>query len=319
MAKQRRRSPNGWLVALTLVLLHSSCHRKMGSGAGTTGETTDSITFVVIGDWGVMGKNLQRGVARSMNAAALKHRAQFIITTGDNFYYRGVWNTTDPHWKRSFEDIYTGAGQAVPWHPVLGNHDYGHNPQAQVEYSKLSKRWQMPARYYKLEKDLKGTKGLLLAFTDTSPFVTASYGANMADLPAQDTAAQRAWLAQTLSRSKAHWKIVIGHHPLYSAGKHGNTTELIERFKPLFLQNGTHFYLAGHDHSLQHLAVPGEAPTYLISGGGSGRTYIKKHPYRRFGRSSAGFLVMTLYPEKAVFYFYNVAGRLLYTKETVKG
>jgi hypothetical protein len=31
---------------------------------------------------------------------------------------------------------------------VLGNHDYRSNPQAQVEYTKVSNRWKIPERYY---------------------------------------------------------------------------------------------------------------------------------------------------------------------------
>jgi hypothetical protein len=318
MSRNELRKTLQILAASLWMLTQVSCRTSNGADMGNHRETSDSVSFLVVGDWGKMGKGAQQRVARGMDLASQKHSVQFIVTAGDNFYYRGVWNTTDPHWKRSFEDVYTLPGHNVPWYPVLGNHDYGHNPQAQIEYSKLSGRWRMPARYYKLEKGLRGTGGVLLAFTDTSPFVTASYGANMADLPQQDTAAQRAWLGQTLSNSKAHWKIVIGHHPLYSAGKHGNTPELINRFKPLLLHSSTDFYLAGHDHSLQHLAVPGEKTTYLVSGGGSEHTYITPHPYRRYARSLAGFLVMTLYAEKAVYYFYNAAGRLLYRQEVQK-
>lgn len=66
---------------------------------------------------------------------------EFIISVGDNFYTNGVASVDDPMWKTSFEDIYKGANLFIDWYPVLGNHDYRGNPQAQIDYSKRSRRW----------------------------------------------------------------------------------------------------------------------------------------------------------------------------------
>lgn len=40
-------------------------------------------------------------------------------------------------------------------------------------------------------------------------------------------------LEKNLNQSTAKWKIVLGHHPVYSYGEHGNTAELIEGLKPI--------------------------------------------------------------------------------------
>lgn len=40
-------------------------------------------------------------------------------------------------------------------------------------------------------------------------------------------------LESKLARSKAQWKIVIGHHPVYSNGHHNSTAELIQHVQPL--------------------------------------------------------------------------------------
>jgi acid phosphatase len=255
-----------------------------------------------------------------MDVYAKKHNVQLIIASGDNFYPVGVSGTGDAHWKVSFEDIYNKPSHQVPWYPVLGNHDYGSNPQAEIAYSSLSTRWKMPARYYTVTKNIDASHSVLFTFTDTSPFVTSYYGGGYADLKLQDTACQLTWLRNTLTLSTATWKIVIGHHPVYSAGSHGNTPELIARFKPLFLQTQTNFYICGHEHNLQALAVPNEQVHYLISGGGG---YLSSYPvspnaYAVFSKPSAGFMVMTLYTGKANIYFYDEKGVLLYQEEVKK-
>ena len=40
-------------------------------------------------------------------------------------------------------------------------------------------------------------------------------------------------LESNLARSTADWKIVIGHHPVYSNGHHNSTAELIQHVQPL--------------------------------------------------------------------------------------
>ena len=134
----------------------------------------------------------------------------------------------------------------------------------------------------------------------------------MADLGLQDTTAQKAWMAETLNRPYTGWKIVVGHHPVYSAGLHGSTPELGTSFPALFKTSGTHFYLSGHDHSLQYLQEARGKTAYLVSAGGSEKRRVTSHPHARFARSMTGFLVMTLYNDNAHFYFYSRRGAVVY-------
>lgn len=282
-------------------------------------QERDSVSYIVLGDWGVDGRGHQLGIAQQIDFLAQKFNAQFIITAGDNFYPKGVESTTDPQWQTSFENIYNKKGHNIPWYPTLGNHDYGANPEAQVAYSAVSNRWKMPARYYAVEKEISDSNKALFVFTDTSPFLRSYHRRTMADLKVQDTALQLRWLRQTLTESNHKWKIVIGHHPIFSSGEHGNTPELIQRFNPLLQQSKTDFYLCGHDHILEHLQRRGEGMHYLVSGGGGAGNYaLEQKTQSRFAQSSPGFLVMTLYPSKANFYFFNDTGRLLYQKQVVK-
>lgn len=77
-----------------------------------------------------------------------------MISTGDNFYESGVDSISDDKWQTTFEAIYDAPALQVPWYAVLGNHDYGGSAQAQIDYSKKSRRWTMPDRYFQIDRTL---------------------------------------------------------------------------------------------------------------------------------------------------------------------
>ena len=108
----------------------------------------DSFSFIVLGDFGRVGDYYQKDVAREMGHATIALDAEFIISVGDNFYPNGVQSTQDYHWISSFESIYKDPGLYTDWYVALGNHDYRGNVQAQIDYSNISRRWNMPDRYY---------------------------------------------------------------------------------------------------------------------------------------------------------------------------
>lgn len=60
-----------------------------------------------------------------MGQWSASHKAQFIITLGDNFYEVGVSSLRDRHWTNTWKRIYTHAGiSKLPWYVSLGNHDH---------------------------------------------------------------------------------------------------------------------------------------------------------------------------------------------------
>ena len=72
----------------------------------------------------------------------------------------------------------------------------------------------------------------------------------------QDKQAQIDWLEHALANSKAGWKIVVGHHQLYTVtGQRHDFPEMIGPFKPLLDRYGVHAYINGHEHNLEHIAV----------------------------------------------------------------
>lgn len=130
----------------------------------------DTLTFFAIGDWGREGGFNQRALAETMNEVAGLRSPQFIVSTGDNFYFDGVKSVNDPKWKTSFEDVYTGENLQIPWYPVFGNHDHLGNAQAQLDYSEQSDIWHFPSSYYSKVK-MAGATSVRLLFLDTDPYV----------------------------------------------------------------------------------------------------------------------------------------------------
>ncbi|HTF80063.1 MAG TPA: metallophosphoesterase, partial [Cytophagales bacterium] len=137
-----------FLVLLTAACLgYTSCSTAVGPYKGkfkTKYIAKDAYVFFVIGDWGRNGEENQTEVAKSMKWCAERIDPRFIISTGDNFYTYGVASIDDPQWMSSYENIYKGNALHIEWYPVLGNHDYLGNTQAQIDYTKKSRRWVMP-------------------------------------------------------------------------------------------------------------------------------------------------------------------------------
>jgi len=273
------------------------------------------LAFVALGDWGRDGKNGQRENAVQLGQTADTIHSQLVLALGDNFYDDGVKTVTDSQWHTSFEDIYTARSLQTPWYVVPGNHDYHTSVQAQIDYSKTSARWHMPARYYTWTEKVDDHATAQFFAIDTSPFVAAyratpeKYG----DVATQNPDEQLAWLEKQLTASTAQWKIVFGHHPVYSAGtKHGNTKELVVRLKPLLEKYGVQLYISGHEHDLQYLRDEGSVH-YFVSGAGSEVRGTGKGPQTVFSfGDTSGFLAAQLTADSAHLQFVDTHGKILY-------
>jgi len=64
--------------------------------------------------------------------------------------------------------------------------------------------------------------------------------------------AQWNWLEGQLNSSTADWIIVVGYHPIWSAGSWGPTWPLVERLAPKLEAAGVALYISGLDHLMQH-------------------------------------------------------------------
>jgi len=320
--KQTRRTFLQWLLGLSQLNLLVSFFKpgKLRAAAPDTKSGRDAeqsdLRFLIFGDWGRDGQFHQTDVATQMGLAAAARKCRFIISVGDNFYDKGVQTATDSQWKSSFEGIYTASSLAVPWYVILGNHDYKGRPEAQLDYAKAHPDWKMPARYFSAVEPITKTENVEFFFIDTSPFVEEyQTKEEMRDeIVSQDTNAQVAWLDQALSNSKATWKIVIGHHPIFSGGsEHGDQPELIRDINPLLEKHGVPTYFNGHDHDLQHI-VRGSVE-YFNTGAGSKVRPPGPTEGSRFYKETPGFMAVSLGVEKMHVDVIDYAGALLYQAE----
>ncbi len=92
------------------------------------------------------------------------------------------------------------------------------------------------------------------------------------------TSSQYDWLVEELSNNSSQWTIVTMHHPLYSVGRYGNSTEredqktrtlaLRTQLNDIFVEYGVDLVLQGHDHNV--------SKTYPIANGSMVKTSDKQ-------------------------------------------
>lgn len=248
------------------------------------------LRVLVIGDFG-MGNKGQFDVAKAIAAMHRTKPFSFGITVGDNFYQYGVSSVADKKWKTRWEEPYGTLG--IPFYPTLGNHDYYGDVQAQLDYKSPSDSWQFPARQYVLRSPLVD----LVAIDTTDPRTE-----------------QYAWLDRVLSESKAHWKIVYGHHPIYSAGSHGDNQAMERELLPV-IRGRVALYVAGHDHDLQYFK-PVDGTHLIISGGGGGRLrQLRPDPRTLFARTTYGFTTLEINPSRVLVEMFDRNGQRIFESE----
>jgi tartrate-resistant acid phosphatase type 5 len=228
----------------------------------------EPVRVLAFGDFG-NGDPEQRQVAEAMLRYHHENPFDFAVTLGDNFYSQGMDGLDDPRWKTWWSDLYDPLG--IEFYASLGNHDWGFadSPAAEILYAARSPSWRMPATHY-------------------------TFSAGPVQFFALDTqtlsAHQLLWLEEELEKSDAPWKLVYAHHPIYSAGDHGDNDAMIEHLLPV-LRGSADIYLAGHDHDMQHLKPADDLHFFVAGSGGQLRT-IEPGERSIFALSSRGFAVL---------------------------
>ena len=206
----------------------------------------------------------------------------FGFLLGDNIYPRGATEGSDGHADdERFTDIFVVPYEALfSAHPgfqfdvVLGNHDWYTSVGGAVSqrtFHETHPNYFMNGFFYRRrhetqigtvdvfaidtqlllstvvvprpELDESGTPEDYAEIQVLDPWVT-EYAMTQAD--------QVAWLEAQLMASDALWKIVIGHHPLWSSsGEKFQQAQALRRLLLPVLCASADVYIAGHDHTLE--------------------------------------------------------------------
>jgi acid phosphatase len=268
----------------------------------------DTVRFVAVGDTGT-GDAAEAKVAEAVRKVCGAKGCDFVLLLGDNFYPDGVASVRDPQFRTAYEAMYGPLGKPVL--AVVGNHDVRNHPIYQVAYSLVSPTWRMPNYSYSF------TAGPARFFAVNTNCGLLQWHA----------------LADRLDPALAGWTFVFGHHSLYSDGPHGDTDFLTRWYWGHYLAPAVDFYLAGHNHVLEHLELPGRRTEYIVSGAGA--KYGGEEPAggaegpsgkraqghvsraeRLFHSDEGGFAWFQVAPREASVGFYDGDGALLYEYTT---
>lgn len=256
----------------------------------------DKLNFYVANDLGRNGYYDQKPIAEMMGELGEMIGPEFVLATGDVHHFEGVRSVNDPLWMTNFELIYSHPELMIPWYPICGNHEYRGNTQAVVDYSAVSCRWEMPARYYTKVFDEEGVT-LRVVWIDTTPLIDKYRrdSVKYADACRQDIDSQLEWLDSVLETAQEDWVIVAGHHPIY-ADTYKSETERLDmqnRVDAILRRHRVDMYICGHIHNFQHIRVEGSDIDYIVNSSGSLSRDVKPVEGTVFCSGASGFSVVT--------------------------
>lgn len=275
-----------------------------------------AMNFIVANDLGRNGYFEQKPIASLMGEVADAIGPEAVFALGDVHHYGGVQSITDPLWMTNYELIYTNPELLTDWYAICGNHEYRGSTQAVVDYSNISRRWNMPSRYYAKTFTHKGTS-VKIVFIDTTPLISKYRNdpATYPDARMQDAKAQLEWLDKELSNQKEDWVIVVGHHPVY-ADTDKDTSErsdLQQTVDPILRKHKVAMYICGHIHNFQHITKPDSPVDYIVNGSGSrARRKVKPVDGTVFTSGHTGFSILDVAKHKLTLSMLDEKGNVIH-------
>lgn len=233
------------------------------------------------------------------------------LMMGDNIYPSGADGSAAD--KARFRDILDepfrpllNSAGGFRIYAMLGNHDWqtsragrdaqvgwfnaAENPQMVLPEPGFYSFWRGDAEFFVLDTNL------LLAGTSVIKDQLNADGSEKKHsrtetppswrMPQGKEKNQLKWLQQSLSSSTARWKIVAGHHPLWSSGgsKFEEARALRKLLMPMLCEYAD-MYLAGHEHDLEihtDQCGPGQLPLPLIVSGAAAKQRPVHTPFQQY-------------------------------------
>lgn len=280
------------------------------------------LNFYLANDLGRNGYYDQKPIAELMGKMAEAIDIEFVVAAGDVHHFEGVRSVHDPLWMTNYELIYSHPDLMLPWYPILGNHEYRGNTQAVIDYSGISARWQMPARYYTKVMEEDGAT-IRLVMIDTPPLLdkyrkdTEKYP----DASKQDIDKQLVWLDSVLTSAKEDWVMVVGHHPIYADTDKNESerADMQKRVDSILRKHGNvDMYVCGHIHNFQHIRKPDSQIDYVVNTSGSLAREVKPIDGTQFCSNATGFSLITVDKKELCLYMMDKEGKVLHTVRRTK-
>ena len=279
------------------------------------------FTFYLANDLGRNGYYLQKPIAELMGEMAETVDPECVFAAGDVHHFEGVQSINDPLWMTNYELIYSHPDLMIDWFPVLGNHEYRGNTTAVLDYSAVSRRWDMPARYYTkvFESDEVSVRFVLI---DTAPLIDKYRTESdiYPDACRQDLDAQLVWLDSVLTAAHEDWLVVIGHHPIYADTPKDDSerADMQARVDPILRRHNVDIYACGHIHNFQHVRVEGSNIDYVVNSSASKAREVNPIEGTRYCSPAEGFSVIGVDANELTLTMIDNTGTPIYTVRRTK-
>lgn len=207
--------------------------------------------------------------ARAVDSLEASGEFAALLLLGDNIYPNGDPALAEAAVFGPYGPVLDGGTELVA---ALGNHDVRFmdgEPQMQA--------LGMPGRWY--AKRFGPLEVVVLDSTRTAD------------------PEQVAWLEHTLEATDAPWRVVIQHHPPFSAGQHGSHEPSQRSIVPLLERYGVDLVLAGHDHDYQRSA-PQNGIVYVVSGGASTLRPTGRAEFTEVSASRLHFVELSVFDDR---------------------
>ena len=217
-------------LSLFLVLIAPSACDSPGAGHGASTAPgapapLPGAAHVLVG----AGDIADGGSGAEATARLIDHISGTVFTAGDNAYPDGTDADYGQHYEPSW-GRHRGRTRPCP-----GNHEY-HDSGA--------------AGYYRYFGSSAGPAGQGYYSFDLGDWHVISLNSNI-DMSAGSP--QERWLRADLAASSKECTIAYWHHPRFSSGSHGSSTESQPLWQAL-QEAGAEIVVVGHDHNYQRFA-----------------------------------------------------------------
>jgi len=235
----------------------------------TRATATKPVRFIMVGDL-ADGKGDQNAIAYQISLV----KPQFLVALGDIVYPSGRVNQYMDHfWPTYNQPSAAGAATgvplmaSVPFYAVMGNHDaasaklenwpdglgayhFFHAPENGPGEGPWSTQIGSGAPAKAFRASVGSSYPALSQYSfDCGPahfMILDNSGAST-----QDSPKLREWIERDLRGSKARWKFVCFHAPMFHSSREHYTEQRTRLFSPLFEACGVDVVFAGHVHNYQ--------------------------------------------------------------------